>query len=74
VRPVQATVIKPQSSRAVTRYASGHRRAGKRRIVHFPIPDYSDVKPKVDCWRKDWETGDESSEVSCTVKCSVVQM
>ena len=73
-RLVQATVMQPKSSEELTQDVRGRRRAGRHRIVHFPIPDYSDVKAKVDCWRTDWKAGGESSEVSCTVNCSVVQI
>jgi hypothetical protein len=66
--------MQPQSSKAVTQDVRGHRRAGIHRIVHIPIPDYSDVKSTVDCWREDWKTGGESSEVSCTVSSGVTQM
>jgi hypothetical protein len=74
VRRAQAPGMKPESSKAVTRGFRRHQRAGSRPILNYPIPDYSAIPPKVDCWRRDWKSGGEESEVSCTVTCSVVQM
>jgi hypothetical protein len=48
--------------------------AGRRRIPNFPVPDYSGIQPKVDCWRSNSKIGCEDNEVSGAVLCSVVQM
>ncbi|XP_033609143.1 uncharacterized protein LOC111868969 [Cryptotermes secundus] len=61
-RPVQAPVMKPKSTKAVTQDVKGHRRAGRRRIPNYRIPDYSGIQSKIDCWNKDWKIGGESSE------------
>jgi hypothetical protein len=55
------------------RQPRSRKRAGRRRILHFPIPDYSSIPPKIDCWRRTSKTGGENNEVSCVVSCSVVQ-
>ncbi|XP_023701586.1 uncharacterized protein LOC111861340, partial [Cryptotermes secundus] len=62
---VEETQVRASRARPVqaSQNARGQRRVGRRRIVHFPIPDYSDVKPKVDSWRKNWRSGDKTSEV-----------
>jgi hypothetical protein len=55
------------------RQSRSRQRAG-RCILQFPVPDYSGILPKVDCWRRNSKTGGEENEVSCVVSCSVVQM
>jgi hypothetical protein len=49
----------------------GH--SGFHRILHYPTPDYSYVLPKIDCWRRDLENGDENNGVSGAVSCSGCQ-
>jgi hypothetical protein len=53
------------------RHARSSQRAGKRRILNIPTPNFSDILPKVDCWRRDWKIGGEGNEVSDAVSCSV---
>jgi hypothetical protein len=60
----------PDIKKAVTQCFTSNQRARRRRNLHFPIPDYSDIPPKVDCWR----IGGEDSKVSGAVACGVVQM
>jgi hypothetical protein len=48
--------------------------AGRGRILHYPIPDYSHIPAKVDCWRKNSKHIGEENEVSCAVSHSLVQM
>jgi hypothetical protein len=56
------------------RQPRSRKRAGRRRILHSPIPDYSSIPPKIDCWRRTSKTGGEDNEVSYVVSCSVDQM
>jgi hypothetical protein len=44
--------MKPESSKAVTQGFRRNQWAGGHCIVHFPVPDYSKIPPKVDTWRK----------------------
>jgi hypothetical protein len=46
----QAPDMKPQSSDTVTRGIRRHKRAVAHRLMDFPTPDYSKIKPKVSCW------------------------
>jgi hypothetical protein len=48
-------VIKPESSKAVTRGLKTSQRAGGQSILHIPTPDYSRIRPKVDTWRREGE-------------------
>jgi hypothetical protein len=50
------------------------RHAGARPPLHIATPDYSEILPRVDCWRRKPRNGGEGNEVSCAVACSVVQM
>jgi hypothetical protein len=44
-----------------------------RPIVHYPIPDFSKVKPKTNSWNTP-KTGGQKKEVSGAVTCGMVQM
>jgi hypothetical protein len=48
----QADDMKLESSIRATRVMSRDQNAGRKGILHFPIPDYSNLQPRVDTWRK----------------------
>jgi hypothetical protein len=74
VRCMQPPVIKPLSSKAVTRSFRSSQRTGSLPVIHFPTPDYSKTPAKVDCWRRKPKIAVEDNEVSCAVTSSVVQI
>jgi hypothetical protein len=45
-----------------------------RRVVDYPIPDFSKIKPKVNTNLRNLKKDEEGKTVSCAVTCSVVQM
>jgi hypothetical protein len=52
-----------ESSEAATPGPKGNQRTRFHRLVTFPIPDYTKIKPKVDTWRENPETGGENEKV-----------
>jgi hypothetical protein len=67
----QARDIKTESTKAVTPGPKRSKRAGSRRILHIPTPDYSYIQPKTDSWRRESEICSDD-EVSGAVTCDVV--
>jgi hypothetical protein len=49
----QAPDIKPESSKAVTRDFRRDQHGGGKRILQFPMPDYSNIQAKVATWRRE---------------------
>jgi hypothetical protein len=47
---------------------------GNQLNLHIPMPNFTDITGKVDCWRKNWKIGDGNNEVSGAISCIGCQM
>ncbi|XP_033606391.1 uncharacterized protein LOC117282118 [Cryptotermes secundus] len=63
VRCAQASGVNPQSSTTVNRGPRSSQRSEIRPILCFPIPDYSKIPSRVDCWRRKPKNCGEDNEV-----------
>jgi hypothetical protein len=50
-RYAQVPDVEPESSKAVTRDFKRDQHAGRKRILQYPLPDYSKIQARVSTWR-----------------------
>jgi hypothetical protein len=62
VKCAQAPDIKPESPDTTPGGIRRQHRAGVHRILDFPIPDYTKIPHKVDCWRRKPKSGGEGKD------------
>jgi hypothetical protein len=63
-----------KNTKPETQGFTSNKHARSHNVRIYPIPTYSNIKPKVDTWLRIPKTDGEEKEVSGAVTCSVVQM
>jgi hypothetical protein len=65
---------RPYIKTTVNQSFTTKRAAMKNGILNFPIPDYSHIPAKVDCWRRNGEIRSKDKKVRGAMTCGVVHM
>jgi hypothetical protein len=65
-RYAQVPDMKPTSPKAVTRDFRRDQHAGTKRILQYPLPDYSKIQARVSTWRRKPKIGGDDTEVPFT--------